>query len=78
MPDYKLPYIANRKMFLAVSFSLSMMARGTPSYKANYRAADYYGVDACEVAHYTGIVGGKASAEKRRKRAQRNGKATQA
>jgi hypothetical protein len=50
-----LPFIKDKEMFKAVQFAISMRRDGTPPAMANYRAANYYGYETNEVAHYTGI-----------------------
>ena len=57
-----LPYIPHKSLFAAVQFALKMIRQGTPPGVANWRAASYYGVPVPDVAHYTGMVAGRAKA----------------
>ncbi len=58
---YKLPYIADKELFAAVVFALKMMGEGQSPDIANCIAAEYYGLEVSDVAHYTG----KRAADKR-------------
>ena len=48
-----LPFIANRRLFQAVRFSLSMQADGKHPEVADAQAAEYYGVNRELVGNYT-------------------------
>jgi hypothetical protein len=51
----RIPFIKDRDLYSAVSFSIAMIRKGQNPGIANTRAAEYYGVDVKEVAHYVGI-----------------------
>jgi hypothetical protein len=61
---YAMDFIEDKELFKAVMFARKMMGQGTPPAVANTRAAEYYGYEAGEVAHYTGQVGGRKRAAK--------------
>jgi hypothetical protein len=71
---YRMDYIPDKDLFRAVTFARSMISDGTSPGRAFRVAANYYGVDRNEVAHfaaqYAGSMGGKASAGKPRMRRQ--------
>jgi len=48
-----LPYIASKRLFKAVMFSLSMQQEGTHPDIADSRAAEYWGCSSLQVASYT-------------------------
>ena len=48
-----LPYIKNKRLFQAVSFSLTMQRNGVHPDVADSKAAEYYGCVAFQVASYT-------------------------
>lgn len=66
---YRMDYIPDKDLFRAVTFARSMISDGTSPGRAFRVAANYYGVDRNEVAHfaaqYAGSMGGKASAGNR-------------
>jgi hypothetical protein len=51
----RIPFRADRNLYLAVSFSIKMIRDGLNPGIANTRAAEYYEVDVSDVAHYVGI-----------------------
>jgi hypothetical protein len=51
-----LPYIANRRLYYAVRFSLSMQSDGKHPEVADATAAEYYGVNRELVANYTAMA----------------------
>ena len=51
-----LPYIADRKLYKAVMFSLSMMQEGLHPDIANGRAGKYYGVNRERVENYSAMA----------------------
>lgn len=62
--SYKMDYIPDKRLYVAVMFALKMMREGTPPGVANTRAANHYGVAVQDVAHYTGQVGGRSGGRK--------------
>lgn len=63
---HSMDYIADRAVYLAVMFARKMIREGRFPPKAIHIAANYYGVDFGEVAHYVGQAGGTTSGRRRR------------
>jgi hypothetical protein len=63
-----LPYIPERQLYAAVLFAPKMIREGTPPGLANWKAARHYGVSTSDVAHYTGLVAGRAKGARGRRR----------
>jgi len=62
------PYIPDKAVFAAVMFAYKLMRQGMPPSVANTRAANHYRVSVSQVAHYTGMVGGKCAQRRRQNR----------
>lgn len=60
MAKYNMDYIADKDLYAAVMFARKMIRQGKPAGLANYTAANYYGVDMADVAHYVGQAAGRS------------------
>lgn len=65
MTKYNMDFIDDKDLYAAVMFARKMIRQGKPAGLANYTAANYYGVDMADVAHYVGQAAGRS---KRRSR----------
>jgi hypothetical protein len=61
---HTLPYIEDKQLFAAVMFAIKMIGDGVGYGLANYKAANYYGYETSEVAHYVGIYANARHKEK--------------
>jgi len=71
---HSLPYIADKELFKAVMFALSLKKDGLSIPLAVCRAAKYYGVKQTDVAYYVGAKGGRKRAKNRIYEAYQDGK----
>lgn len=55
---YAMDYIPDKQLYAAVMFARMMIREGTPPGVAIIRAANHYGYETKQVAHYVGQAGG--------------------